>query len=255
MNVKTRIDLPGFEPAETLRRTRVGLWVRARQVRIERDVLIKVAPVGDALAAGYLAREVRVLRRVRNPCIVDLIDYHADRSPSCAVYEFPAGRSLDGVIEGDGPLSPRRAAVICLQLADILGELDGSGARLDQLLPADLFLDGHDRLKLASLEGVLASDRDSLWRARGDDEVGGDFFLLGLFFFYLLTGKVPVPRSVRDSPRRWLAMAERSLLAAPDGSAGCARGRAAGARAALRMGGGRRACRVLPEDGDGPASQ
>ncbi len=219
-----RIDLPGYEPVAVVRRSRVGWWLRARQVRIDRDVLIKVAPSATDATAAELAREVRVLGRMRHESLLTLIDYHADLQRPCAVYELPEGRSLvEEVAACGGTIGARRAAVLCAQVAELVEALDAAGLRLRRLAPDDLFLDANGRIRLTTLEGAHSgggsADADPHWFAGDEEGTRCDVFLLGLLLFFLVTGKAPVARSVRQSPGRWLDMASRALAREATGRA------------------------------------
>ncbi len=218
-------QFPGFKLLENLRQTRSCHWFRARQLRLGREVLIKVALLGDLRSQQILEAEIRLCGRVRHPGLLTLIDFkavaagesaeRAGPAPplSYAIYDFPSGRSLEEAVEG---LSGPQAVQVFGQLAELFLALHGQGIHLRQVLPRDLFLDEHGRLRLASLEaaeacGVPARELSPLWLAPGEAGKAGDYFLLGLHLLFLISNRVPIPPSVEEQPEKWLEIAGRCL--------------------------------------------
>ena len=220
------IDLPGYKLGETMRLTRVGFWVRARQVRIGRDVLIKIARPQDGRAAKVLASEVRLLRELPHPSFLTLIDYYPEvnypgGAVPCAVYELPQGQRLDAITR---PFAPDRAAALCYQLAEVMQALSERSHWFRCLPPTDVFVDSNGRARITHLEnlqpeGFSPDANVDLWVVSPGVRERGAVFLLGLHFFSLLTGKVPVPGSVERSPARWIDMAARTLKGTESGPA------------------------------------
>ncbi|MBI4586149.1 MAG: hypothetical protein HY717_19230 [Planctomycetes bacterium] len=223
--VAAAAQFPGFKLLDNLRQARSCHWFRARQLRLGREVLLKVAFPGDSRSRQILEAEIRLHGQVRHPGLLTLIDFKAGAAGegaeragpapplSYAVYDFPRGRSLEESVEG---LSRPQAVQVFGQLAELFLALHAQGIHLRQVHPRDLFLDEHGRMRLASLEaaeacGVPARELSPLWLAPGEAGKAGDHFLLGLHLLYLISRRVPIPQSVEEEPEKWLEIAGRSL--------------------------------------------
>jgi hypothetical protein len=231
-------ELPGYRIHTLWRRSRVGSWYIGWQLRIDRDVLIKVSPAGDARAARELEREARLLGKLRHPSLVTLIDFFREDGYAWAVYEFPGERSLEDEVQSrGGGLGPGAAARTMAAVADLLAALRERGFWPAQLSPGDFFIDEARRMRLASLEalqpgGAPLGEIGPLWRAGDGPDAA---FVLGLLCFFVAVGKAPVSESLRESPERWLDIAARSLAAQARRGADAQAGAAGDAKRLLKI--------------------
>ena len=203
-------QLPGFEIKETLRETRAGVWYRAFQTRIGRDVLIKAPARGDHKALEVLQREVRLLGQLSGAGFVTLFDFHAEGDWPHAVYEWPGSKSLQGRARSTKSVDVPRTLTIAASIARIVRSLHKQKYWLRCAAPEDFYFDFEGKIQLVNLEslephlGKKSRLRARLWCHPAASGYTGDMFLIGLHVFFLVTGKVPTPRSVFENAGRWL---------------------------------------------------
>lgn len=206
-------QFPGLRLREILRRSGVGVWFRAHQDRVGRDVLLKVAPSSDSPSGHLLRREVEILGAKRHPGFLTLFDFQDDELGCRAVYELPPGGSLEAAVANS--LESGRVIEYGAQLASMLETLHAGGHLLRRADPRDFLIADQDRLRLSSLEGSLLEEsrpsveRSPLWLAPPGSGERGDLFLLGLQLVHMLTRRVPVPGDLLASPAAALELVLR----------------------------------------------
>jgi len=219
--VKMRVErlsdrFPGFQIRHQLRETRAGIWYRAYQTRVGRDVLLKAPARGDARAIAALSREVQLLGHLSGAGFVTLFDFQSEGDDPHAVYEWTGRKTLEGRAHSRRQVDVRRALDIVASLARIVRALHEQKFWLRHAGPDDFVFDGEGQIKLANLESVephvgkKAPKRAPLWCHPEEDGYPGDLFLLGLQFFYLITGQVPVPRKLLEDPGHALDLFART---------------------------------------------
>src|SRR4030081_2742664 len=96
---------------------------RARDRLLERYVALKVLHPHYADDDEYVERfrrEARSLAHLSHPHIVTVIDRGEDGGQQFIVFEYIDGENLKQLVERTGPLPPRRAVELALQIADAL---------------------------------------------------------------------------------------------------------------------------------------
>src|SRR5262245_51261359 len=100
----------------------MGVVYHARDVRLQRDVALKILPQGliqSPQSRTRFRREARALSRLNHPNIATVHDFDADQGVDFLAMELIQGETLEGRVRR-GPL-PRVAAVeIALQIAEAL---------------------------------------------------------------------------------------------------------------------------------------
>src|SRR5689334_20277573 len=89
----------------------MGEVYRARDVRLHREVAIKIVPpslAADPIALGRFETEARAVASLSHPNIIAIHDFGQENGTSYAVMELLDGRSLRDVLN-DGALPPRKA--------------------------------------------------------------------------------------------------------------------------------------------------
>ncbi|MFI0447460.1 protein kinase [Actinomadura sp. 6N118] len=192
----------------------MGTVWRARDETLNREVAVKelVLPRESSQARRELAvrralREARAAARLRNPSIITVHDVVLADGRPWIVMELLSGRSLDKVIELDGPIEPHRVAALGLEILDALHTAHGHGIEHRDVKPANVFLrdDGHAILTdfgIAALAGDTPLTRPGALigspaymppeRIRG--EPGGppsDLWSLGATLYTLVEGRTP----------------------------------------------------------------
>ncbi|HEY2273091.1 MAG TPA: protein kinase [Jatrophihabitantaceae bacterium] len=128
------------------------LW-RAADLRLHRDVVIKLCQPGDT-ATRDLARANR-LAAITHPALATIFDAGVDTASGCprayVVTELIDGQSLHDRLRY-GSLAPRRIARIGSQVADALAQLHRRGVSHGSVSLANVVLRADGSVKLADLD-------------------------------------------------------------------------------------------------------
>jgi serine/threonine protein kinase len=128
--------------------------------RLEREVAIKLLRGemhADQHQLDRFRREAQLLASVKSDRVVEVYDSHVVGHECFLVLRYVRGRNLSQIIDSDGPLSPRRALRVVLDVLDGLRALHAQAIVHRDIKPANVMLDGDDRAVLIDL-GV-AQDR------------------------------------------------------------------------------------------------
>jgi serine/threonine protein kinase len=121
----------------------MGLVYRARQVGLERDVVIKVL-AAEAIDAGSaherFVREAQALSMLNHPNIVSIYDFGQDRGQSYIVMEYVDGVRLDTLIREFGHLPLDVFTPIARQMLEALGDAHEMGLMHRDLKPSNVLL-------------------------------------------------------------------------------------------------------------------
>ncbi|NMO57314.1 serine/threonine protein kinase [Actinoplanes sp. TBRC 11911] len=139
------------------------VWL-ARDEMLRRDVALKeiMLPVNEEAPL----REARAAARISHPGVAQVYDTFSDDGRSWIVMEYVPSRSLQAVLDTDGPLPPERAAEIGLAVLAALAAAHASGVRHRDVKPANVLLADDGRVVLTDF-GVAAVDGDSLATSSG----------------------------------------------------------------------------------------
>ncbi|HEX7842512.1 MAG TPA: TOMM system kinase/cyclase fusion protein, partial [Kofleriaceae bacterium] len=125
-----------------------GAVYKAVQLATNQPVAIKVMhPILDEPETkrdnrvARFRREMNLCARLQHPNIVGLVDSgQTDDGRLFAVFQFAAGRGLDRVLLEDGPMTPREAHYLMLQVLDALSCAHNLGVVHRDLKPANIML-------------------------------------------------------------------------------------------------------------------
>ncbi len=128
----------------------MGEVYRGRDVRLDREVAVKVVSerlTSDSNALARLQREARAVASLSHPNIVDLYDVGSENGVAFIVMELLDGESLDQSLAAGG-LPWRRALDIGASIADALASAHGKGVVHRDLKPANVFVtrEGHTKV-------------------------------------------------------------------------------------------------------------
>jgi len=230
--------------AEQLGAGGMGVVYKARDLRLERDVAIKVIRpefVTPALQAAFL-REARLASALNHPGIVTIHDILTHDGRECIVMEYIAGAPLQQAIPSGG-MDLTRALHLALQIGEAVAAAHAAGIVHRDLKPANVLLRGPDGTargeqakildfglaKLASginrddapthaaasifgdkLIGTLAYMAPEAARGEAVDQ-RADIFSFGVILYQMFTGRLAFPV---DSPAA-LVHAVQTLDPAP----------------------------------------
>jgi serine/threonine-protein kinase len=189
----------------------MGAVYKAHEESLNRFVAIKV--LGEHLAQDqeYVARflrEAKSAAALSHPNIVQIYFIGEDHGRHYLVMEYVAGRTLQQVLQDEGPLEPRRSARFVRQAAEGLAAAHDHGIIHRDIKPANLLLDRRDHVKIADFGlAVLPGDATRLTatgmflgtpgylspeQCRGEDaDHRSDIYSLGVTWYELLTGVMP----------------------------------------------------------------
>ncbi len=121
-----------------------GAVFAAADLRLPRSVALKIlssAAMAEAGGEARFRREADLASRISHPGAVRVLDSGSDpRGLHFIAFELYDGRSVDAVIHGEGPLSPKRAAAIAIDTLAALEEAHAAGVIHRDIKPANIFL-------------------------------------------------------------------------------------------------------------------
>ena len=217
---------PQLEILELIGKGGMGAVYKARQPALDRFVALKIlAPRsgGDLDFAGRFSREARALARLNHPNIVGVFDFGRaelplgqgapQRVPTTPLHYFIM-EFVDGPnLRQAGRLSPREAMEIIPQICTALQFAHDEGIVHRDIKPENVLLDKKGRVKIADfgLAKILGQEAKDLRLTGAKDIMGtphymapeqverpqdvdhrADIYSLGVVFYELLTGELPL---------------------------------------------------------------
>lgn len=210
-------SLPQLEILELIGQGGMGAVYKARQPQIDRLVALKILPPeagADAAFAERFAREAKALARLNHPNIVTLHDFGQAGGFFYFVMEFMDGLNLRQML-GPKMLAPREAMAIVPQICEALQYAHDQGIVHRDIKPENILLDRHGQVKIAdfglakllnrapaaaSLTGTHQMMGTPHYMApeqvQGSHDVDhrADIYSLGVVFYEMLTGQLPIGR-------------------------------------------------------------
>ncbi len=208
-------DFPDLDVLELLGKGGMGAVYKARQKQLDRFVAIKILPpeVSDDPAFEVrFTREARTLARLNHPNIVQVYDFGQAGRYFYFLMEFVDGQNLRDVIEAGG-LEPKQALAIIPDICAALQFAHDTSVVHRDIKPENILIDRQGRVKIADFGLAMLLDREpadiTLTEAgqvmgtphymapeqmRGSHSIDhrADIYSLGVVFYELLTGELPV---------------------------------------------------------------
>ena len=217
-------NFPQLEIIELLGRGGMGAVYKARQRGLDRIVALKILPpeVGRGLTfPERFEREARALARLNHPHVVTVHDI--GRTADDLYYftmEYVDGVSLRYALKA-GSLAPQEALAIVGQICDALQYAHDAGVVHRDIKPENILLDRRGQVKIADfgLAKLLGDDADAslththqvmgTLRYMAPEQMEGthhvdhraDIYSLGVLFYELLTGELPIGRFAPPSKK------------------------------------------------------
>ncbi len=215
---------PQLEILELLGHGGMGVVYKARQLRLDRLVALKILPpeLGrDPAFAERFAREARALARLSHPRIVGVHDFGEAGGLFYLVMEFVNGLNLRGLLRR-GRLKPEEALRIVPQVCEALQYAHEEGIVHRDIKPENILLDRRGNVKIADFglakllgmmtpDSVLTGSRQVIGTLRymAPEQMErpltvdhrADIYSLGVVFYEMLTGELPMGRFAPPSKR------------------------------------------------------
>ena len=217
----------GLELRERLGEGAFGEVFRAYDPRLEREVALKLlkprAAGNDELAARML-REGRLLARVRHPHVVAVHGVETHDGRVGLWMERVEGRSLEALLQEQGPLGAREAALVGIDLCRALAAVHGAGLVHRDVKAGNVMREQGGRIVLmdfgagqraedpsAEISGTPVYIAPEVWTGAKAGP-GADLWALGVLLYHLLTGSYPVRASSVPELKNKLALRAIRLL-------------------------------------------
>ncbi len=208
---------PSLEVIELLGAGGMGAVYKARQKGLDRLVALKILPdefAHDVKFALRFAREARTLAKLNHPNIVSVFEFGNVQETYYFLMEFVDGPTLRDVISA-GQLSPEEALAIVPHLCSALQFAHDNGVVHRDIKPENILLakDGGITIADFGLSRMLGDERQSTaltdthqimgtLRYMAPEQLAGtrsvdhraDIYSLGVVFYELLTGELPIGR-------------------------------------------------------------
>lgn len=211
-----RIAFPQLEILELIGHGGMGAVFKARQPRLDRFVALKLLPkhlAADPAFAERFAREGRLLAKLVHPNIVTVHDVGEEGGFLFLIMEFVDGVNLRQAIRS-GSVTVEQALAIVPSICEALQYAHDEGVLHRDIKPENILLDSRGRVKIAdfgiaklmgegepaglTLSGASPGTPHYMAPEQierpGNVDHRADIYSLGVVFYELLTGELPLGR-------------------------------------------------------------
>ncbi|MGP8202188.1 MAG: protein kinase domain-containing protein [Limisphaerales bacterium] len=202
----------------------MGAVYKARQPALDRVVALKILPPQTAGGPGFVERfnrEARALAKLTHPNIVAVHEFGQVNGLPYFIMEFVDGLNLRQ-LERAGKLSPREALQIVPQICEALQFAHDEGVVHRDIKPENILVDKKGRVKIADfgIAKILGGEPQvAITETQGTigtphymapEQVEhpttvdhrADIFSLGVVFYEMLTGELPLGKFAPPSSRK-----------------------------------------------------
>jgi tRNA A-37 threonylcarbamoyl transferase component Bud32 len=208
---------PQLEILELIGQGGMGFVFKARQPKIERLVALKILPqslAADPAFAERFAREGRMLARLNHANIVTLYDFGQAGGFFYLLMEFVDGVSLRQAMKV-GRFTPAQALSVVPKICEALEFAHNEGILHRDIKPENILLDTKGRVKIADFgiaklvgeahpdlsltaSGTVLGTPNYMAPEQlehsGEVDQRADIYSLGVVFYEMLTGELPLGR-------------------------------------------------------------
>jgi len=213
---------PQLEILDLIGHGGMGAVYKARQVRLDRLVALKIIVPDAAAEPGFadrFEREARSLAKLNHPHVVTVHDFGFADGIYYLIMEYVSGTDLRRLIQSK-ELSPQSALAMVPQICDALQFAHDQGIVHRDIKPENILIDLQGNVKIADfgLAKLLEHTTDYRTLTRTGQVVGtphymapeqmerpldvdhrADVYSLGVVFYEMLTGELPLGRFSRPS--------------------------------------------------------
>jgi serine/threonine protein kinase len=215
--------IAGYEVEGVVGAGGIGIVYRARQLRLDRPVALKLVEpevAREPVIRERLRREARTVAALDHPNIVPLYEAGEEDGTVYIVTRWVDGTELGTLIRRDGPLEPGRAARIAAQIASALEVAHEKGLVHRDVKPSNVIVTSEDHVYLTdfgltkragSVSGLTGAGRllgtidyVAPEQIEGNEpEARGDVYGLASVLFETLTGTVPFAGEAGGMAKMW----------------------------------------------------
>ncbi len=214
-------EIPGLEIQEPVGRGGMGRVYRAVQAELGREVAVKVLGPDLAQDPEFVERfklEARALAKLDHPNIVVVHDFGVKDGTCFLVMEYVEGVSLREAIHAGLP--PEKALAIVPQICDALSYAHRHGVVHRDIKPENILMSRDGRIKIADFGLAKLREPGKPAMTRTGEVMGtpnymapeqhaslesadhrSDIYSLGVVFYEMLTGELPLGRFPPPSRR------------------------------------------------------
>lgn len=215
---------PQLEILEMIGRGGMGIVYKARQPKLDRFVALKILPQGvdsDPAFTERFNREGRLLARLSHPNIVTVHDFGQSQGFYYLILEYVDGVNLRQAMRA-ARFTPMEALALVPKICEALQYAHDEGVLHRDIKPENILLDTRGRVKIADF-GIakLAGDEkkdDNITSSGaalgtphymapeqiehpGEVDHRADIYSLGVVFYEMLTGELPIGRFAPPSAK------------------------------------------------------
>jgi serine/threonine protein kinase len=201
----------------------IGVLYRARQLRLDRPVALKLVEPSvarDPVVRERLRREARAVAALDHPNVVPLYEAGEENGTVYIVTRWVDGTELGTLLQRDGPLAPRQAAQAAAQIAAALELAHGKGLVHRDVKPSNVIMttEGHVYLtdfglakRAETAAGLTAADQmlgtvDYVAPEQiegSEPDARSDIYSLGCVLYEMLTGEPPFGAQKGGMAKMW----------------------------------------------------
>jgi serine/threonine protein kinase len=204
----------------------IGVLYRARQLRLDRPVALKLVEASvarDPVIRERLRREARAVASLDHPNVVPLYEAGEENGTVYIVTRWVDGTELGMLLHRDGALGPRRAAETAAQIAAALELAHDKGLVHRDVKPSNVLVtpEGHVYLtdfglakRAETAAGLTAGDQmlgtvdyvapEQIEGAEPDAR--SDVYSLGCVLYEMLAGEAPFAAHKGGMAKMWAAV-------------------------------------------------
>jgi tRNA A-37 threonylcarbamoyl transferase component Bud32 len=215
---------PQLEVLELIGRGGMGFVFKARQPHLDRFVALKLLPerlARDPQFTERFNREGRVLAKLHHPNIVSIFDFGRTEEFYFLIMEYVDGVNLRQAMQA-GRFSPAEALSIVPKICEALQYAHEQGVLHRDIKPENILLDAKGRVKIADFgiaklvgEEAAQATLTNTGAALGTPhymapeqlekpsqvDQRADIYSLGVVFYEMLTGELPIGRFAPPSSK------------------------------------------------------
>ncbi len=209
-------QLPQLDIRELIGQGGMGFVYKAKQRHLDRDVALKILHSElqqDPAFAKRFEREAQALAKLNHPNIVSVFDSgHTEAGNYYFIMEFVDGVNLRDVLQS-GHLEPEKALTVVPQVCEALQYAHERGIVHRDIKPENILIDSRGQVKIADfgLAKLLnpSSQNENISRVgqrmgtahymapeqvqdATDVDHRADIYSLGVVFYEMLTGELPI---------------------------------------------------------------